>query len=489
MRSPSWGAVVVVVAFTLSRAAMARAGVRFDSRPLHDNWQFLELEELRSDLLGSLSHLHSQPPLFNLFIGLGLRFPDSWQVPVFRMAYLVVGLALALCLYAVLRRVGVALPLAVALAVVVSSSPSVFLYENWFHYDYPVMLLLCLAVWALQRYEDGHRLRHAAAFLALLAALVLTRSLFHLAWFAAWAVVLVVHRRRADWRRVAAVAGVPLLAIVAVYTNVKSLSGGFTSSSQLGMSLAKVTTFQLTPAERKALVTEGRLSPLALVEPYSHVVRYRGLVPRHPRTGVAVLDDEVKTAADGRSMPNYNNVHYIEVSKGYLDDALRTVRARPGAYAKGLATAYDIYFRPAGDFFGLGENRRKVAALERVYNVLWYGVVSGGQGADRLPDPAVQYRQGPGRIGWMLLGTYVFALVGGGWALWRGPQRHWRGPSLLVVGFLWSTLISVMVVGTTLEADGADAQTPTRRNRTGTAPRGGPRVLLLGVAVASSYSV
>ena len=433
----------------VSRAAMVLAGVRFDGR-LDDHWQVLELSELRADPLGSLAHLHSQPPLFNLFLGLVLRLPRDWQVPAFHLTYLVVGLALALCLHAVFRRLGVAPAVAVGLAVVVSVSPSVFLYEKWLHYDYPVTLLTCLAVLALQRYEDGYQLRHAALFLGVIAALALTRSLFHLGWLAVWAAVLVLIRRRADWKRVAAVAVVPLVAVVAVYANVWRVSGTFAPSTSLGASLAKATTFQIPRAERQDLVAEGRLSALSLVDPYSPVPSYRGVVARPDRTGVRVLDDEVKTASDGSTRPNYNNMTYVEASERYLEDALRTIRIRPTAYARGVVTAFGLYFRPAGDYFALGPNRQRVVALEKLYNVAWYGVVSGGEGSYSLPDPALHYRPRPGRTAWLLVLAHAVALVGGAWALWRRrPDSH--GGSPLVLGYLWSTLVYVMVVGNFVE--------------------------------------
>ncbi len=88
----------------------------------------------------------------------------------------------------------------------------------------------------------------------MLAVLVLTRSLFHPLWFLAWAAVLVVHRRQADSRRVVAVSAVALLPILAVHVNNLRVAGSFTTSSSLGVSLAKITTFQLPEEERWALV-------------------------------------------------------------------------------------------------------------------------------------------------------------------------------------------------------------------------------------------
>jgi len=438
-----------------SRVAIHLAGVRFDARPLNYAGQVLSRVHLRDDLIESLTHLHSQPPLFNLFIGLGLRAPLSWENEVFRFSYLAFGLALALCLHAVLRRLGVGPRVGVALTLVFMLSPSVFLYENFLLYDYPVVLFLCVAVLALQRYEDDHRVRDVALFFAALTALVLTRSMFHLVWLVAWAGALILHRR-SQWKQVAAVAAVSLMTVVAVYANNLRISGSFTSSSSLGISLAKITLSQLPRAERQALVARGELSPLALVDPLSPVAAYRGVVPPPTPAGVAVLDDEVKgeypnSPTEDLFRPNDNNSTYIDVSNGYLDDALRTIRMRPGAYLRGISTAYGLFFRPASDFAPLGENRERVAWLERLYNVVVYGVVSGGEGSRTFPVAETGYRQGPGRTAWLVVLSYVVALVGGAWVLWRGRRGDGRHHPPLVLGFLWSTIAYVMVVTNVVE--------------------------------------
>lgn len=273
----------MTLGFALSRLAIAWAGVRFVDIPLNDAFQLLDRISLREDLLTSLAHLHTQPPLFNLFVGLGLHAPQSWETAVFQASYLAMGLALALALYAVLIRLGVRAGVAVVVAPVFSSSPSVFLYESWLHYDLPVTLLLVLAVLTLQRYEDGHRRRDAAAFFLVVAAVVLARSLFHLVWLAGWVVVLALHRRRADWRGMAVAAAVPLLVVVGVYANSFRVAGSFSSSTSLGVSVAKMTTFQLPEEQRRELVARGELSPMALVDPMSTLESYRAIIPRGRR--------------------------------------------------------------------------------------------------------------------------------------------------------------------------------------------------------------
>ncbi len=440
-----------MVAFVLSRLAAAAAGVRFDAGPLASAFQLLELSELRADLLGSLANLHSQPPLFNLLIGLVLRAPQVWEETLLRLVYLGVGLALTLTTFTVLVRLGLRTSGAVVLTLVLALSPANILFENWSHYDYLVVLLLCLSVLALQRYEDGHRLRDVALFIGLLAILVLTRSTFQLAWFLIWVVVLLIHRRSADWKMVALVASVPLLAIVAVYANTLRVAGTFTSSTSLGVSLAKITTFQLEEPERRAMVDDGQLSPLALIPPFTPVPGYRDSVPAPPITGVPVLDDEVKTFADGSTGINFNNLIYAKVSGAYLDDAVRTLRTRPVAYVRGVATGTEMFFRPPSDFFALRDNRMQLGAFNRWYNRVVYGVVASGDPVSVFPDVGRQYRQGPPRTGWLSVLLYTVALAGGVAELWLGRRQRDGGPSSLLLAFVWSTVVYVIVVSNLLE--------------------------------------
>ncbi len=445
------GALVVVAAFVLSRLAAATAGVSFDAGPLQAGFQILELSELRDNLARSLANLHAQPPLFNLFIGLVVRAPGGWEEPLLRVVYLAAGLMLALAAYSILVRLGVRVAAAVALTLVMALSPASILFENWAHYDYPVTLLLCLSVLAVLRYEDGHRRRDVVVLFGLLAVLVLTRSMFQLIWYVLWAAVLVLHRRRADWKQVGVVAAVPLVVLVAVYANTLRVAGAFTSSTSLGASLAKIVTFQLPEHERQAMVDRGELSPLALVPPYSPVAAYAGVVPPAPVTGVPVLDDEFKTFPDGAFWINFNNLNYVAVSDAYLDDALRTLRARPDAYVQGLSTAFEIFFRPPSDFFTLEQNRNDIAGYNSLYNRVFQGVVASGEPVSTFPDVARQYRQGPARTAWFSVFLYVVAIVGGAAELWIGRRSPRFRPSQLVLGFLWSTIIYTVAVSNLVE--------------------------------------
>ncbi|MDP9404862.1 MAG: glycosyltransferase family 39 protein [Actinomycetota bacterium] len=444
--------------FVLSRIALAHfAHLRFDNSTINAGLQFLDRGHLREDLVGSLLHLHSQPPLFNLFLGLVVHAPLHLEAPILHAVYLAVGLGLALSLYAILRHVGVPTVVAVAVALVFTFSPSVFLYESWLHYDYPVTLGLCLAVLALLRYEERQRPRDGALFLVMLGAVVLTRSLFSVALVLLWAIVLVA-RRGGDRRRLVGALALPVIVVVAVQVHRLVVFGTPTLSSSLGVSLAKMTTFQLSEGERQELAARGEISRVSLVEPLSPADRYHGLIPTPRRTGVRALDEEVKgiypsPPTDNEYFrTNTNATIFQEVSRRYTADALHVIRTRPGAYLQGVATATEIFFRPTGDFFTLVGNRDRVAALDRFYNRAVFGVVAGGKAPSVIPEARVQYRQGPARTAWVVVAAYALAFVWGAATLLRRARRRERdGGPVLTIAFLWLTTVYVFVVSNAVE--------------------------------------
>ena len=73
---------LIGILFFVSRVAYAKfLNVAFDATPLAYYVQYLDPRLLQEDLLRSLLNLHSQPPAFNLFLGLVLKaFPQLHDV-------------------------------------------------------------------------------------------------------------------------------------------------------------------------------------------------------------------------------------------------------------------------------------------------------------------------------------------------------------------------------------------------------------------------
>ncbi len=404
--------------------------MRFDAAPLEPFWQFLDRDLLEHDLWRSLYYLHTQPPLFNLFLGVVLKLsPGAVLAQAFAVIYLALGLSLAISIFFTMVRLGVSEKLSSGLAIAFVVSPPCILYENWLYYTYPLTVLLSLSALFLHRFATKTHFHDGLAFFSLLALVVLCRSLFHLLWFALFVMLLAFCKRR-RWRTIAAAASAPFLVISLLYVKNWYLFGGFASSSWLGMSLARMTTSQLPESERSLLVSQGRVSALALVRPF------RGIRPefleRLPKTHIPALDRTRKWKGGAR---NLNHIAYVAISQLYLRDAIGVVRARPETYLRGLLGAHLAYLRPANDYVFLGANRSHIRSWDAFYSKYVCG----------------QLRKAPGGVGLLLLVAFPFLIFHGGRLSIETLSRD-NLPSALTLLFIWLNILYVSLVGNALEA-------------------------------------
>ncbi len=425
--------------FLASRVVFLALGVRFDAEPLAGYWQYLDPRLLEDDLLRSLFYLHSQPPLFNLFLGLVLKLSPLPPVYAFHALYLVAGLLCHLATFALMRLLAVGRAVACIISTILVIRPSFILFENWLMYDVPVTALLCLAaVWLALFARRGSAL-YAHAFFATILLLCATRSLFHLVYFGA-AVMLLAGLARGRQRRILLrSAAAPLLLLVLLYAKNLVLFGHPGPSSWLGMNLARIATAAISGQELERLRRQGDLSAAAVVPPFSalrHYRRARNYRPRYPH--VPALSDRIKST--GRA--NYNHEAYIDISRGYLDDAIWIIMHRPVVYLHGVAKAWYNYLKPQTEITQVSANSHRLRAYVAVSNLVLYG---------RLPF-TFDYR-GEARpifllssLGVPLLIIYGLLLAsrGTGTAL-RGNQER------LVLAFLALTVIYVALVGNLFE--------------------------------------
>ena len=222
----------IVVAFILSRVFLYFVGVRFDTHGLTWYYQYLNPQLLRDDLWRSLYYLHMQPPLFNLFLGIVLKAFPANPTLAFAASYHLLGLALMISLYLLMRRLGVRNDVNLTLTILFMISPAAVLYENYLFYTCPVAVLLCLSTLFLHRYLTNRRLGDALAFFILLAMIALTRSLFHLGWLAV-IVLLLLWPGGPPRRKTLTAAAVPFLAVAGWYLKNAIIFGSFTASTWL----------------------------------------------------------------------------------------------------------------------------------------------------------------------------------------------------------------------------------------------------------------
>jgi len=426
----------LAVLFVASRLLYRAAGVHFDTGTLGFYWQYLDPRLLATDLWRSVLHLHSQPPLFNLFLGAILHLPGRWVHLAFHAFFAGCGLALGLALLALAARLGVPRWLRLPAAALFLASPAAVLHESLLFYSYPVMTALVLAALCLHRFLASGRRADGLAGCGLLAGVVLTQSLFHL-MFLAFVAAGVALASRPLRRAALAAAALPILVVVLWYARSAALFGTFSSSSWLGMSAAKVATKLMPASERSVLAAEPAETILA-VEPFSPLAAYAGvagLPPLPPPTGVPALDEAVKSTG----APNLNHLAYVDLSRRYLAATRHLVRRDPRWYLRGAGAAWLVYLRSGADSAWLGDNRRRIAGFSRWFDRLVY-----------LQLEPFTGQLGPSHVAWSIVLLLPLALVHGA----RLARRGWLAGDLAgaaTVLFLIVTVLYVAVVGNSVE--------------------------------------
>ena len=121
--------LILIFFFIISRIMFYTfLGLNFITKPLFHR-QAIDVPLLQNKLLESIFYLHSQPPLYNLFLGVVLKiFPENYGI-TFRIIYFILGLILTISLYALLKRFKVNQKLSVVLVIFFIVSPSIILFE------------------------------------------------------------------------------------------------------------------------------------------------------------------------------------------------------------------------------------------------------------------------------------------------------------------------------------------------------------------------
>ena len=362
---------LMVGLFAFSRVAYYLKGVRFDVTPLAWYWQYLDPLLLRHRLAESLLYLHSQPPLFNLFLGTALKLFPGHLTLAFYACYLFLGMVLYGTVFAIMRRLGVSRATALILSTWFMVSPSFVLYEHWLFYTLPVATLLALSALLFYEVLDKQRAWQALCFFGLLFALCAMRTTFHLLYYAsALGALLILCRSKR--KMIVGTALVPLLLLASLYVKNLVLFGEFATSSWTGMNLAATTVGQVPRHERESLVRHGQLSPLAMVPRFSRLELYpREYLNGDGFPGIAALWQVRRSTG----ATNYNHLAYISISRRYLADDVYVITHRPRALLAGLLSSWYYYFQSPSGYFGLAVNRRKIEILDRAYDLCFYGVM------------------------------------------------------------------------------------------------------------------
>lgn len=443
---------IIGAVFGFSRWLYASGGVVFDTQTLIYAEQFLDPELLRSRLWESLLYLHCQPPLFNFYLGLVLKFFPGRETIAFAWSYRLLGLGMGWALFSLLRRFRVSGVLSAVLVCWFLVSPACVLYENYLFDTYPMAALLVLSALFLHRFLSAGRKSDAFAFFWLLGAVVLTRNVFHLVWLLLVLGVLFIRLRR--WRgRILASAFIPTAMVAGLYLKNLLLFGSPTASSSLGTTLYHVGAGLMPQAVREKLVGEsrGRISELSLLPPIptmKPLKSYPAAWSKWPLTGIPALDEKLK--ANGQNT-NFNHIAYLHINKRYAKDSLRLILARPEYYLRSVRWAIRAYFLPASDYF-FDDGKYPLPFMTRLYDVLFYGRFPPARPVLRQEEYGWRYQDS--RMSWFLVAACPLLFAFGVWEAIRAfrkfpPARGGpadRGTLLFILySMAWWTSVTCLV--------------------------------------------
>jgi hypothetical protein len=357
----------LIALFAVTRLILLAAGCRFDAANLNSWWQIADVTLLQNHLFRTLWYLHSQPPLFNLLIGTVLKIDAAALQTHMWLVYTGITLGGILCFHSLARDLTGRPTIALLVAAWLCISPSVMLFSQKLIYDGLVAALLPMAFWGV---HSGVRHRSIARYtlgFGLFAAIILLRTMFHPLIFVlllgGYLLLLPGERRRL----LLGAAG-PAALILSILIKNLLLFGFFGLSSWGPVILSENIVDRLAPAEKQALLAEGKLSHFSRIRNFATPAQYVPLMGPLPKTGEPSLDNLVKVSGD----PNYHNLIFLKIGPTRMQDAMVALRAYPIRYLKTIEEGLYYFHRPASEFNDLGPNKAIIAPWTRIVNATLY---------------------------------------------------------------------------------------------------------------------
>lgn len=172
--------IVIFLIFVLTRSIIYLLGIRLNYSALYYNWQYLSVDTLRSNLLQGLWYDHSQPPFFNLFLGIVLKMFGSSAPLAFNVYFKGITLVNVFLLFIILKTLTKKNTLPLGISLLYLLSPATMLFETELFYTTTVSFLLLVSVLFIIRFQRNPSWSNSFLLFFSLVALCYTRSLFHL---------------------------------------------------------------------------------------------------------------------------------------------------------------------------------------------------------------------------------------------------------------------------------------------------------------------
>ncbi len=335
--------VYLISVFIATRLAIDLK-IPFACDTINTHMQYLDPRVLRNNLAQGIWYLHSQPPLFNLSLGLVLKLqPRHLQTAVFSAAYFLMGLLIVLASFALMRKLAVSNGLAWGACLCLMLFPPSIRAERWLFYPYPLEALTVLAALSLCHFETRKKYAFFVLFELTLAAVVLSRSLYHLIlWMLRLSVLMLVWiyvRVPREIKRYTATALVFFLLASSAYVKNYAQYRIFSSSTWLGMNLMDMT-YYIPYSVKRGMVEKGQITPLALVHNISEPQGYFEYFKLKPVNDNSIIGDLRKSTG----APNFNNYIYARMEPELQRNAIVLITHDPLDYLGAVVNEAYIFF-------------------------------------------------------------------------------------------------------------------------------------------------
>lgn len=451
----------LVIAWALSRVGYFAAGVRFDGRMLDGADQIVDRELLRTDYWRTLWYLHSQPPLFNAFVGAVEHLPKAARPAAYWLSSCSATVATGIGAAYLARSARISPKAAWVIAVLLVVRPDAVLYEQWFFYTNFEAALLVVALAGMRGWASSSdkvaRLRWAIPASGGLTALVLMRSLFHVL-FVVFVVGVVTLAGKLTIRQCIQIALLPVVLGTLLYVKNYVYFDSFGPSTWQGENLARITLGRLSSAERDQLITEGVVSVNAAIIPFTpNYAPPPGTKPQDlgPETDAEILNSRIKSSI---GTPNFNWRGYLPLFRAHLRDSVAFIRQEPSRWFTEMGLSWKRFFNSPGDNIRLEPNSGRIDSFRRAVDMGSGQIHAGGSELTLAAyDDAVSSIEWGWVIAWILA---VFGPVGlTSYRWWRG--RWGRGIAVSHAGAsgvdemahfaIWAAIVYVSIVGNSFE--------------------------------------
>ncbi len=373
------GGVIIVLVFILSRLIFIFNGGDFVAKPLDFAMQYLDPLLLKSDLLKSLFYLHSQPPIFNLFLGIVLKLSAIPSLS-YELIFNTAGAVISLSFYGILMCLGINWIISLFISLVFMLNPTLILYEHLLYYSYFEILFVSLSLFFLIRWCRDKKYLNVLLFWIFLLCLGMIRSVFHPVFILATSVILSSYLwfwvKEKHCAKVLFLSSILALAPLSVLCLKNTLVFGFFgTSSWEGMNLwTKVNGF--APEQLEELRDKGIISSLA--------VKAELRTFQQP-IGNYFIESELKNIpchhpADcnqfkSTGYPNFNHNGYVYLSKQLLKDSLALIALDPSQFVFYTLGSYSLTLWHSSDSVHalFEKNMEVVKKLEKIYRFLYFG--------------------------------------------------------------------------------------------------------------------